>query len=86
MKKKKREIIVEDGKYQTKEFRILPHNQSDIIFHPRVKVLGEDKAGFTIVEAQLKSGEDVCWRCGSIVEDQNHNLKICPICGLDFND
>jgi len=79
-------IGTENGRYQMKRLRILPHNPTDIRPHPRVKVLGEDRAGFTIVEAQLKSSEGVCWRCGSIAEDPDHNLQICPVCGGDFND
>ena len=73
-------------KYQTKQLRILPHSPSDIIPHSRVKVLGEDRAGFTIVEATLKAGEGVCWRCGSVAEDPDSTLQICPVCGKDFND
>ena len=76
----------ENGRYQIKQLRILPSNPTDIIPHPRVMVLGEDRAGFTLVEAQLKDSEGVCWRCGSIAEDPNHDLEICPICGRDFND
>ena len=72
--------------YRTEKMRILPHNPSDIRPHLRVKVLGEDHAGYTIVEAKLRPGESVCWRCGSIADDPDHTLQVCPICGGDFND
>lgn len=68
------------------ECRILPRLGSDVIPSPRVTVLGEDEAGFTLVRAKLRPGEDVCWRCGSIAEDPEHNLEVCPVCGDDFND
>lgn len=74
------------GEYLEKRVRILPRKPTDIRPHPRVKVLGEDHAGFTIVEAQLKPGEGVCWRCGSIADDPDGTLEICPVCGGDFND
>ena len=67
-----------------KRIRILP--KGDIVPHPRVRVLGTDQVGFTIVEAQLLPHEGVCWRCGSIAEDPDHDLEVCPICGGDFND
>lgn len=80
------EMDKENGRYQKKQLRILPRRPTDIKPHPRVRVLRRDNAGFTIIEARLKSNEGVCWRCGSIAEDPNHNLQICPVCGKDFND
>ena len=74
------------GGYKTEVRRILPRNPGDIRPHPRVKVLGQDPLGFTLVEAQLREGEGVCWRCGSIAEDPDADLRVCPICGRDFND
>ena len=72
--------------YETKRLRILPNETRDIIPHLRVQVFGKDNSGFTIVEALLKPGEGVCWRCGSIANDPKNDLQICPICGKDFND
>ncbi len=66
--------------------RILPKRPGDIRPHPRVKVVGKDPAGFTLVKAQLLPHEGICWRCGSIADDPDHDLEICPICGGDFND
>ncbi len=66
--------------------RIMPKRPGDIRRHPRVRVVGKDSAGFTLIEAQLLPSEGVCWRCGSIAEDPYHDLEVCPTCGGDFND
>lgn len=75
-----------EARFETKTLRILPRQNGSIIPHPRVKVLRKDSAGFTLVEAQLAPGEGVCWRCGSIAQDPDRKLDICPVCGGDFND
>ena len=68
------------------ELRILPKRPEDIRPSPRVEVLGTDAAGFTLVRADLEEDEGVCWRCGSIAIDPEKDLKVCPVCGGDFND
>ncbi len=78
--------------FETREMRILPrrlggpNSPRTVKPHPRVKVLREDNAGFTIVEAKLLKGEGVCWECGSIAMDPDGKLLKCPVCDGFFND
>ncbi len=77
--------------FEVKEMRIFPRRiypglPGFVRPHPRVKVLRIDHQGFTIVEAKLTLGEDVCYECGYVVSDPGHKLIICPICNGFFND
>ena len=78
--------VVQTETYVTKEMRTLPSKDEDIVSHPRVRILRKDDMGFTIVEAKLKKGEGVCWRCCSPADDPEGKLQTCPVCGGDFND
>jgi hypothetical protein len=72
---------------RTVETRILPGAKTKLTTDPRVKFLGKDPAGFTRVEAQLKPGQGVCWKCGGIADDNPEGtLQTCPHCGGSFND
>ncbi len=82
----RRDKVVRIETYVTKEVRTLPRREEDIVPHPRVKILRRDDAGFTIVQANLKEGESVCWRCCSPADDPGGKLQICPVCSRDFND